>query len=163
MSLKSVSPDKYKGNYESDVVEQWKSCVEAATSITEHRANSNNVFITINSALLAVITYTLSAKSVLLSLVGITICVLWMRSIQSYHQLSSAKYHIINDIESLLPLAPFTHEWEQLKDKYHYQGLTNIEKLLPWLFVGIYILSILYPLFKLLLPLFCNQIGGVAS
>ena len=62
MELKSVPRDKYSAGYDDVVLEQWKTCVEMANSNTEKRANTNNIFITINAALLAVISFSLEKK-----------------------------------------------------------------------------------------------------
>ena len=40
MTLESVSKEVYGDNYDSVVLEQWKTCVEMANSNTEKRTNS---------------------------------------------------------------------------------------------------------------------------
>ena len=99
-------------------------------------------------------------KSILLSIIGIVVCVLWLSSIRSYKQLSSVKYDIVNEIEKKLPLAPFTYEWEKLKLEHNYVGLTRIENVLPWLFLVLYAVAIIYPILKLILNLLCPCVGG---
>ena len=122
-----------------------------ANSNTEKRNSANNVFITINSAILAIVTFSLDYKSILLSIIGIVICTLWIRTIKSYTQLSKIKYDIINEIEKYLPMRPHTYEWEKLqKDKY--VGLTKIEKFLPIVFIILFSVSFLYPIIKELFP-----------
>lgn len=160
MPLKTIDPEKYSGNYSELVLDQWKTCVEAATSNSEKRNNSNSIFITINSALVAFITYSLNFKSILLSAIGVIICLLWKQSINNYKLLSSVKYHIINEIEQSLPLDPFTYEWEKLKKEHNYKGLTIIESFLPWLFLAVYLISILFPILKVLIPIICPCLGG---
>lgn len=151
MKLQSKSKKEFQGAYEETILEQWKTCVEMANSNTEKRNTANNVFITINSAILAIVTFSLDYKSILLSIIGIVICALWIRTIRSYTQLSKAKYDIINEMEKYLPMRPHTYEWEKLqKDKY--VGLTKIEKLLPIVFMILFLISILYPIIKEFLP-----------
>lgn len=154
--LESVSREDYGENYDAVVLEQWKTCVEMANSNTEKRTNSNNIFITINAALLAVISFSLDYKSIILSVVGIAVCVVWLYSIESYKKLSSVKYHIVNEIELRLPLKPFAYEWEKLNVEKKYMGLTKIEKILPWLFILLYIVSILLPVMKWLPTIVCT-------
>lgn len=84
MQLESVSREDYGADYDSVVLEQWKTCVEMANSNTEKRTNSNNIFITINAALLAVVSFSMEYKSIVLSVVGIAVCVVWLYSIESY-------------------------------------------------------------------------------
>lgn len=158
--LESCDKKDYGEGYDAAVLEQWKTCVEMANSNTEKRNNANNLFITINSALFAVITFAWDYKSILLSIIGIVVCVLWLSSIRSYKQLSSVKYDIVNEIEKKLPLAPFTYEWEKLKLEHNYVGLTRIENVLPWLFLVLYAVAIIYPILKLILNLLCPCVGG---
>jgi len=148
MELESVTREDYGEEYDAVVLEQWKTCVEMANSNTEKRTNSNNVFITINAALLAVVSFSLDYKSIILSTVGIAVCVAWIYSIESYKKLSSVKYHIVNEIELQLPLKPFAYEWEKLNNEKKYLRLTKIEKILPWLFILLYGISIFLPILR---------------
>ena len=160
MTLESVSKEVYGDNYDSVLLEQWKTCVEMANSNTEKRTNSNNIFITINAALLAVVSFSLDYKSIILSVVGIAVCIVWLYSIENYKKLSSVKYHIVNEIEDRLPLAPFSYEWEKLNNEKKYIGLTRIEKVLPWLFAFLYVISILWPILKWIVAIVCACKGG---
>lgn len=78
MVLESVSKEAFGEQYDAVILEQWKTCVEMANSNTEKRTNSNNIFITINAALLAVIFFSLDEKSIMLSAVGLVICISWL-------------------------------------------------------------------------------------
>lgn len=160
MKLKSQCARKYQGDYDEAVLEQWKTCVEMANCNTDKRNTSNNVFITINSAVLAIVTFSLDYKSILLSIIGIVICLLWIKTIKSYTQLSQVKYDIINEMEKYLPMQPYTYEWHKLQ-KNKYVGLTKIEKLLPIVFIVLFSISILYPVVKELWPcikdIICQQ------
>lgn len=160
MTLESVSKEVYGDNYDSVLLEQWKTCVEMANSNTEKRTNSNNIFITINAALLAVVSFSLDYKSIILSVVGIAVCIVWLYSIENYKKLSSVKYHIVNEIEDRLPLAPFSYEWEKLNNEKKYIGLTRIEKVLPWLFAFLYVISILWPILKWIVAIVCTCKGS---
>lgn len=160
MELESVSRKNYGVEHDTVVLEQWKTCVEMANSNTEKRTNSNNIFITINAALLAVVSFSLEYKSIILSVVGIAVCVVWLYSIESYKKLSSVKYHIVNEIEQSLPLKPFTYEWDKLNGEKKYFGLTRIEKILPGLFILLYGISILLPVLKWLPSIICTCHGG---
>lgn len=160
MELESVSREDYGGEYDTVVLEQWKTCVEMANSNTEKRTNSNNIFITINAALLAVVSFSLDYKSIILSVVGIAVCVVWLYSIESYKKLSSVKYHIVNEIEQRLPLKPFAYEWEKLNVEKKYLGLTKIEKILPWLFILLYGISITLPVLRWLPTIICTCQGA---
>ena len=58
MKLESGCKENF-ADYSNIVLEQWKTYVEMANSNTEKRASANNIFITINLALLAVTPFSL--------------------------------------------------------------------------------------------------------
>lgn len=155
-ALYSIDKSKYGETYDLDILEQWKTCVEMANCNSEKRNNSNNIFITINVAILAVISFSLDCKSLMLSVAGICICFLWIYTLNSYSKLSTVKYDIINEIEKELPLAPFSHEWEKLNDKNKYIKLTSIEKLIVILFIVLYLISIIVPVGNKILEMICE-------
>ena len=146
--LVSMSKNKFHGDYETALIEQWKTCVEAANGISENRNTANNFFMSINTALLAFLVSPIENKGIVLCVIGIAICILWFFTIQNYKKLNSVKFHIVNDIEKMLPLAPFTYEWKQLKTKEKYIGLTKIEKYIPWAFVAMYFIIAICPLIR---------------
>lgn len=155
-SLKMVEKDHFYGDYEATIVEQWKTCIEAANSVSDKRNAANSIFITVNTALLAVITSALAVNGILMSAVGVFICILWLRLLESYKVLNKVKYSIINEIEEMLPLSPFKAEWFRLHSQKNYSGLTKIEKVLPVVFIVLYGLTALYQVAKFLLPLICQ-------
>lgn len=158
MIVKAKKGQKRNSEEKTMVLEQWKTCVEMANSNAEKRSNANSIFITINTALLAFIPFSLSMKSIILSAVGIVICVLWIRTIVSYKKLSKVKYGIINELEKQLPAAPFSIEWVKLKKEENYTNLTKTERVIPWLFIAIFSSSIIIPLVKKIIEFFCKCI-----
>lgn len=137
--------DQYGTLYQEHLLEQWSKCVDMSNSSSDKRISTNNVFITINAALLAVTTFTFDFKNCLLVVIGITVCILWIGSIRSYKRLSKAKFDIINQLEEHLPSSPFTEEWRILCSDNKYRILTKTEVLLPWVFIVMFILSFLVP------------------
>lgn len=159
MTLYSNDKTTYGETYESVVLEQWKTCVEMANCNSEKRNNSNNIFITINVAILAVLSFSIDYKSLMLSLAGICICFLWIYTLNSYCKLSNVKYDIINEIEKQLPLSPFSYEWEKLNKNKKYIRLTSIEKIIPILFILLYLISIITPVIEKMFEIFCKCKG----
>ena len=139
--LQSVEKSDFSGDFEPTIIEQWKTCVEAANGITEKRNTVNSIFVTINTALFAVVTLSSDCKNILLSGVGILVCFLWLQLLENYKTLNKVKYDIINEIEEMLPLAPFKTEWSRLQNQKGYTGLTEIEKMAPWIFMILYLLA----------------------
>lgn len=68
MALYSIDKIKFGDAYESVVLEQWKTCVEMANYNSEKRNNSNNIFMTINVAILAVLSFSIEYKSLIFKL-----------------------------------------------------------------------------------------------
>ena len=159
-TIESLDKNTYQGDYEATIVEQWKTCVNIANGITDKRNMANSIFITVNTALFAVVTFSLDYKSMLLSMIGISICILWLKLLENYKQLNEVKYEIINEIEDMLPLAPLKTEWNRLRCQGKYTGLTKIEKALPVVFIVLYGMAMLYPLVKLILPILCQCIAN---
>ena len=129
----------YKGEYSNDLIEQWSKCVEMANASSDKRISSNNVYITINAALIAVLQFTSGWHDAIISVVGIVISCLWLATISSYRELNAAKYKVINQIERELPSKPFCEEWRLLGKKKKHKTLTAIEKCLPWVFIALFL------------------------
>ena len=73
MELKNFNEKKYGKEYKSHILEQWKTAVEMSNAISERRTNMNNIFLTLNSILIALITFQLEKKSLGYAAVGIVI------------------------------------------------------------------------------------------
>ena len=92
------------------LLNQWQTCVDMANSVSQRRDNMNNIFITLNLAIMAAVSITWDIKSLFILIAGITICILWMLNIRNYKLLNTAKFNVINSIEEKLPSAPFKNE-----------------------------------------------------
>lgn len=130
------------------LLEQWGKCVDMANGISDKRISSNGMFLTIESALIALITFTLDWKSLVLSVLGIVVGVFWCLSIRYYKHLNAVKYQIINAIEDKLPAAPFREEWERLTQKKRNgkakaRSLSNYEMALPIILIVVFVACII--------------------
>ena len=125
------------------LLNQWQTCVDMANSVSQRRDNMNNIFITLNLAIIAAISITWDIKSLFILIVGITICNLWILIIQNYKLLNTAKFNVINSIEEKLPSAPFKDEWQFLKNSKKYMDSTTLERILPITFIILYIVAII--------------------
>lgn len=103
----------------------------------------NNIFITLNLAILAAISLTWDIKSLFILIAGVVICSIWILFIRNYKLLNKAKFDVINKIESKLPVEPFMDEWEILKKSKKYKDTTKLEKWLPITFILIYIVMMI--------------------
>lgn len=120
---------------------QWQTCVEMANSISQRRDTMNNIFITLNLAIMAAVSVVWNIKSILILAAGIVVCILWILFIRNYKLLNTAKFEVINDIEKELPCQPFNNEWDKLKCTKKYRDGTKLERLLPIMFILLYIVA----------------------
>lgn len=125
------------------ILAQWQTCVEMANSVSQRRDAMNNIFITLNLAILTAISITWDIKSVFILIAGIVICCIWIFFIRNYKLLNAAKFDVINKIESKLPVSPFVDEWKILKNNKKYKDTTKLEKWLPITFILIYIVMMI--------------------
>ncbi len=122
--------------------------------ISMRRQSANSFFLTINSAIIAILGYVqfgvyLGAKLGgeqsqtndfywIISVLGM--CVIWYGLVRSYSQLNTAKFKVIHHIEQQLPLAPYDAEWEAVgreKVPHLYKPFTHIEVKIPWIFFAL--------------------------
>src|SRR5947209_6151616 len=94
-------------------LELYKLAVEMADRASARRALANTFFLTVNTGLVAL----LGARHVrwYVAAAGIVFALVWWWLLQTYRQLSSAKFKVINDIETRLPVQPFSEEWTHLQ------------------------------------------------
>lgn len=121
-------------DYCSELLEQWKTCVESADRISQRRDAANGLFTTLGIGVLTAATAIGGSKSIPLLIVGIGICVVWVFYISSFKRLNVAKFAVITSIESQMQNRPFAEEWSKLNDSNKYNKQTTIEKTLPMLF-----------------------------
>lgn len=125
------------------LLNQWQTCVDMANSVSQRRDNMNNIFITLNLAIIAAVSITWDIKSLFILIVGINICILWILIIRNYKLLNTAKFNVINSIEEKLPSTPFKDEWQFLKNNKKYMDSTTLERILPITFIILYIVAII--------------------
>ena len=125
------------------ILAQWQTCVEMANSVSQRRDTMNNIFITLNLAILAAVSLSWDIKYVFILIAGIVICYIWTLLIQNYKLLNATKFDVINSIEEKLPVAPFMDEWEILKENKKYKDTTKLEKYLPITFSILYVIMII--------------------
>lgn len=147
----AVTKEAYGEKYAEHLLEQYKLYVASVETISERRQKANEFFLGLNSALIAALGFTstrlspgdLTSILLLASVAGITMCYLWYRMLRSYRGLNTGKFRLIHDIEKALPLALYDSEWTILgrgKNKKVYWPFTHLEIVVPWVFIGIYLL-----------------------
>ncbi|WP_157517731.1 hypothetical protein [Moritella sp. PE36] len=131
-------------SYNAHLLEQYKIYLTSAENISNRRQTANSFFVTVNTALISLISYlnlgvaTSSKLYWVISLAGIAISYMWYRLVRSYKDLNSAKFKVIHEIEKSLPISPYDAEWEAVGrggDPKLYLPFTHIEIYVPWVFV----------------------------
>ncbi len=154
--LFSTPKENYGDKYNDHLFEQYRLYVESAEKISDRRQSANNYFITINTALIAILGLSFQASFFevitwarpLLAFVGIIICVIFWYLLRSYKQLNTGKFTVIHEIEQRLPLALYDYEWDILgkgEKKDIYYPFSHVELWIPRVFGLIYfILGIVF-------------------
>lgn len=124
------------------ILAQWQTCVEMANSVSQRRDTMNNIFVTLNLAIIAAVSITWNLKSLFILAAGIVVCIIWILFIRNYKLLNKEKFNVINDIEKKLPVKPFNDEWEKLKSNKKYRDSTKLENTLPIMFIVLYVIAI---------------------
>ena len=144
----SKYPDLYIRHY----LEQYRVYLRAFTTMVDRRQKSNEFFLSINTAIMAILGYieTQQSETVhstlifsLVPFIGIVICWSWGQAVRSYRQVAQAKYKVIHRLERRLPAALFETEWEILgrgKDSKRYYPLSRVEKNVPLIFILLYLI-----------------------
>jgi hypothetical protein len=134
----------------------YRLAVEMADRISARRGIANSFFLTINTAVLAL----LGSTDVRWypAAAGIAVCVTWWAILKSYRDLNRVKFEIILALEGRLPTQLFGDEWTRLRrDRVsfalrlpillnwlgQYKELGQIERIVPWVFVLLYLTVII--------------------
>lgn len=147
-----MKADEYGENYQSHLLEQYKLYVEMADRVSQRRDQSNRFYVTIVSALVALLVVLArvgagpsgtvwAAALLIVGIFGIALSGIWILNLRSYRTLNSAKFAVINSIERQLPWAGYADEWELLRPKDarpEYLQLSRVEQLVPWLIIVLF-------------------------
>lgn len=100
----------HDSNKSEIILAQWRTCVEMANSVSQRRDSMNNIFITLNLAIIATLSISWNIKSIVLLVSGIAFCSVWLSFINNYKLLNCEKFEVIDSLESQLPAHPFREE-----------------------------------------------------
>lgn len=127
-----------KDNAQDIILSQWQTCVEMANAVSDRRDSMNNLFVTVNLALVAAVSLVWDVKIAVLLVAGVVDCIIWMLFIRNYGNLNSAKFSVITELEKKLPTKPFTDEWQKVKEK-KYRRNSKLELVMPSAFIVLYV------------------------
>ncbi len=140
---------------------QYRLFVETSEALVSRRQGVNTFFLSVNSAILAVVGLLLrdgqsgdleSGVLVALGLGGVALCVVWRRLMKSFGQLNKGKFDVITALERRLPARSFTAEWAALgygRNPGKYKSFTETEAGTPLVFAALQVLLVAASVFML--------------
>ena len=163
-----MNPETYGDKYPDHLLEQYKLYVEMADRVSQRRDQSNRFYVTIVSALAAIVVviarFGVPADAangslthigfLAIGLFGLALSIIWFFNIRSYRALNTAKFKIINKMENQLPFAGYAEEWDILSspsDAPRYLQLTRVEQFVPAIFATLFVLLAIYAIFLLIM------------
>ena len=162
-AYEKLDPQK-KSEHQSELVEQYTMFQKTSEDLVSRRQDVNSFYITVNSALTAIVGIVLGVvKSPanlyvvgFMCVAGIILDIAWINILTAYGTLNAAKMKVLNLLEEQLPVALYDVEWRIMSDKLNnkkYVSFTSSEKRIPKLFAIIYtviiIAIIVYAIVKL--------------
>lgn len=152
--LKGIDPSNYGPDHRKHLLELYTSYARTVESVSDRRQRANAFFLSINTAIIALIGYVQSVGgagaasviNILVPLAGIFICYTWYRVLRSYAGLNAGKFDVIVALEEHLPVRPFRAEWLALGEGRNpklYKPLGKLEALVPCVFLLIHMIVIL--------------------
>lgn len=149
--LLNLVGDELETHYET-LLEQYKIYVQTSETLVERRQKANTYYLSVNSCLVTVYSLFITlvksrvfsiGVSVIITLLGVVLCTSWVKAIQTYGNLNSGKFKVINTLERKLPANMFDAEWKALSDQLNnqrYISFTKSEQDVPKIFIMAYIL-----------------------
>ena len=132
------------------LLEQYKVFLQTSEDLVTRRQNVNNFYISLSSALFALLSalFAFDLEDAHRLIIGIGFCAVgfifssfWRKIIISYGNLNGSKMTIIQGIEKKLPASLFEAEWAVLSDRLNrkrYVSFTDSEKKIPIIFMCLY-------------------------
>ncbi len=148
--------EHYGGEFQSHILEQYKLYVEMADRVSARRVQLTTLYTSILSGLLALLSITgnkdlfhgpQSIVLLVISILGLSLCLVWTVNINSYKQLNFLKFKVIHEMEAHLAFPCYDREWKILKEdktKQNYLRLTAVEKYIPTILAFPYFCLLIY-------------------
>lgn len=127
----------------SVLLELYKTAVEMADRLSARRAGANSFFVTLNTALAAIVGIVSAARKppphgnvpsfdafglCVTAAAGVVLATVWWALLRYYRRLSRAKWDVINRLERRFPASPFTDEWAELHPEESPTGTEPVGK-----------------------------------
>jgi hypothetical protein len=124
-----------------------------AEKVSDRRANANSWMLAVNSAIVALYGYLQADKPsvderqkaiwlLAIPAAGLIVCVAWRALLESYRLLNRAKFEVLQKLEGLFPVQPFTREQEVYRI-HRRKGLATVERSIPACFFFLYLVILI--------------------
>lgn len=137
---------------DSQYFDIYKIVIEMSDRISARRQTANNFFLSVNTVIVAFLSYFEAKYSFIANLAGLIISYTWYSYIKASKQLNTAKFKIIHSMEKKLILRPYSAEWFALGEginKKLYKPFSDIEIVIPWVFFGINVIVMIASITKI--------------
>lgn len=153
--LRGVPTESYGENHSDHILEMWKTYLGMADRISDRRERANAFFAAIHTGAFASIGFFIENQMypwimILSVFVGLPFAYIWYRLVRSYRDLNSAKFKVVHEVETMLPLKLFDAEWEAVgrgNDPNLYLPFTQIEVKAPIILYFAYVFLALLALY----------------
>jgi len=140
------------------LLEQYRLYVHMADNISKRRHDMNRFYISVISGLYVSFSFLYGLSNVnnayvniTYSILGMTICFVWLSHIKSYKRLNEAKFKVIHNMEEKLPYPCYKEEQDTLDVSEHKHTLfTDIEQKITYVFALPFILCLICQILDLL-------------
>ena len=156
-----MKPEDYGKNYQIHLLDQYKVYVEMADRVSQRRDQSNRFYAGLVSAIIALLVVmgrlgvsgnNWNIALLVAGIFGVSLSVVWYINLGSYRALNTAKFRVINGMESQLPYAGYKEEWAYLRPAEgpaRYFQLTRIERYVPLLILALFVGIASYSVYSL--------------
>ena len=148
-----MSEDKPSSNPNHGLLEQYKSYVEDLGNIGTRQENSRKFYLSVASALLALLSVAgeqghfqevQRPVKIVVGVAGVSLCILWFFHMRSFGALYLAKFTVLKEMEVSLPFPIFKREWELLKSDCRYMLLSYIDSKMPFIYSVLFVAIIFF-------------------
>jgi hypothetical protein len=136
----------YGGSFREHLLEQYKMYVDSAQRVSEKRISTGNYLLTVCTSMLTVFGIAAAQRVggawlIIIPIAGLLVSLTWFFLVKAYKDLNAAKFRVIHELESYLPVALFRYEWHACEQGQGsaYRPVTHHERVIPLAFAGVFI------------------------
>ena len=149
----AINKELYGDSYQTHILEQYKTCIEAAGQISAQRNVTNQFLTSIVTAIIGACMLVVNKEgyqTIILACLGLTFCFVWLRLLHTYKLMNKVKFDVINELENMLPVRPFNDEWRRFKTQ-QFVTFSRIELIVPIVCAVLFVIVGCYGLYISLL------------